>query len=146
MIELHAQGNWLLVKAWRPFNGLFYNKHSGLNSSVIHTFGTFLVLSYGKNVFISITLLQSYKLVELDITNDTEISTTSFCGFGSSLFWCHSCTICSSGSVWRCSYCHPATSSSLDLPNSSVPQTYWMLWTEEMAHDTYIHGSVCRQL
>ena len=71
MIELHARGYWLLVKAWRPFNGLFYNKHSGLNSSVIHTFGTFLVLSYGKNMFISITLLQSYKLVELDIANDT---------------------------------------------------------------------------
>ena len=148
MIELHARGNWLLVNMWRPFNRLFYNKHSGINSSVIHNFGTFLMLSYGKNVFASFTLVQSYKLVKFDIANDTLKSLPRHSvDLGVPYFGAtHAPYICSSGSVWRCSHCHPATSSSLDLPNSSVPKTYWMFWTEEMAHGTYIHGSVCRQL
>ena len=73
LIELHARGNWLLVKAWRPFHRLFIrcNRSSSINSSVIHTFGTFLLLSYGKNLFVSFTLVQGYQLVELDTANDT---------------------------------------------------------------------------
>ena len=73
LIELHAQGNWLLVKVWRPFHRLFirFNRSSSINSSVIHTFGTFLLLSYGMNLFVSFTLVQGYQLVELDTANDT---------------------------------------------------------------------------
>ena len=77
LIEFHARGNWLLVKAWRPFYRLFIRcikpniRSLNLNSSVIHTFGTFILLSYGKNVFVTLTLLQSTKIVELDLGTNT---------------------------------------------------------------------------
>ena len=72
LIELHARGNWLLVKAWRPFHRIFSCYRSlNLNPSVIHTFGTFILLSYGKNVFVTFTLLQSTKIVELELATNT---------------------------------------------------------------------------
>ena len=73
LIELHARGNCLLVKAWRPFHRLFLNssRQSSIGSSVIHTFGTFVLLSYGQNLFVSFTLIQGYKIVELDIATNT---------------------------------------------------------------------------
>ena len=71
LIEFHAQGNWLLVKVWKPFKRFFYNRDLSINSSVIHAFGTFLVFSYGKNVFVSFALVQSYQMTELDIATNT---------------------------------------------------------------------------
>ena len=73
LIELHARGNWLLVKAWRPFHRLCFKckRTSSVGSSVIHAFATFIFLSYGKNLFISITLFQGYNLVKLDTVTNT---------------------------------------------------------------------------
>ena len=73
MIELHARGNWLLVKIWWPFHKFFfkYNNYSKIQSSVIHAMATFILLSYGKNVFVSVTLFQANTLLELDISMDT---------------------------------------------------------------------------
>ena len=73
MIELHARGNWLLVKIWWPFNRFFfkYSNHSKIQSSVIHAMATFILLSYGKNLFVSFTLFQFNTLVELDISSNT---------------------------------------------------------------------------
>ena len=72
LIEFHARGNWLLVQAWRPFHRIFSCYRSlNLNSSVIHTFGTLILLSYGKNIFVTLTLLQSTKIVELDLGTNT---------------------------------------------------------------------------
>ena len=72
LIELHARGNWLLVKAWRPFRRLFLNssRQRSIGSSVIHTFGTFILLSYGKNLFVSFALTQGIQLVELNIVTN----------------------------------------------------------------------------
>ena len=76
MIELHARGNWLLVKIWWPFHRFFfkYSNYSKIQSSVIHAMATFILLSYGKNVFVSVTLFQGNTLVELDISMDTSES------------------------------------------------------------------------
>ena len=73
LIELHARGNWLLVKAWRPFHRLCFKckRMSSVGSSIIHAFATFIFLSYGKNLFISLTLFQGYGLVELDTVTNT---------------------------------------------------------------------------
>ena len=72
LIELHARGNWILMKVWRPFHTLLFKckRSSSINSSVIHTFGSFLLLSYGKNLFVSFTLVQGYRLVKLDTANN----------------------------------------------------------------------------
>ena len=73
LIELHARGNWLLVRIWRPFRRLFINSSRpfDIQSSVIHTLATFILLSYGKNLFVSFTLIEGYKLVKLDINTNT---------------------------------------------------------------------------
>ena len=73
LIELHARGNWLFVRIWRPFQWFFIklSRPSNIQSSVIHTFATFILLSYGKNLFVSFTLVQGYKLVELDTNTNT---------------------------------------------------------------------------
>ena len=73
MIELHARGNWLLVKIWSIFRKFFinYSNHSNIQFSVIHAMATFILLSYGQNVFVSFTLFQFNTLVELDISTNT---------------------------------------------------------------------------
>ena len=73
LIELHARGNWLLVTIWWPFRKFFinYSNHSNIHFSVIHAMATFILLSYGQNIFVSFTLLQFYTLVELDISTNT---------------------------------------------------------------------------
>ena len=72
LIEFHARGNWLLVKVWRPFRRFcISSKRSYLQQSVIRTLATFILLSYGKNVFVSFTLLQGFVVVELDIATNT---------------------------------------------------------------------------
>ena len=70
MIELHARGNWLLVKIWLPFRKFFIN-YPNIQFSVVHTMATFILLSYGKNFFVSFTLIQFNTLVELDISSNT---------------------------------------------------------------------------
>ena len=42
-----------------------------IQSSVVHSFATFLPLSYDKIVFVSLTLLQSYEPVTLDVVSNT---------------------------------------------------------------------------
>ena len=62
------------MKVWRPFQRLYFkynNRHSSINSSVIHTFGTFILLSYGKNLFVSFTLVQGCNQAKLDIATNT---------------------------------------------------------------------------
>ena len=73
LIELHARGNWLLVKIWLIFRKFFinYSNHSNIQFSVIHAMATIIMLSYGQNVFVSFTLLQFNTLVELDISTNT---------------------------------------------------------------------------
>ena len=73
LIELHGRGNWLLVKIWWPFRKFFdnYSNHSNIQFSVLHAMATFILLSYGKNLFISFTLLQSYTVVDLDLSTNT---------------------------------------------------------------------------
>ena len=71
LIQLHAGGNRLTVILWRPFHRLFSKYISGVESSIIHTFGTFILLSYGKNVFISFTLVQGSFVVALDVNTNT---------------------------------------------------------------------------
>ena len=72
LIESHDRGNRILVKAWKPFHRLFTKfKHKpNARFSVIHTFGTIIALSYGKNVFITFTLLQGYIPVELELSTN----------------------------------------------------------------------------
>ena len=73
MIELHARGNWLLVRIWLIFRKFLinYSNHSNIQSSVIHAMATFILLSYGNNFFVSFTLFQFNTLVELDISTNT---------------------------------------------------------------------------
>ena len=73
LITFHDRGNWLLVRIWKPFHKLFINssRPSNIQCSVIHTFATFILLSYGKNLFVSLNLVQGYKLVALDISTNT---------------------------------------------------------------------------
>ena len=68
LIQLHDRGNWLIVTLWRPFHS---KSRSGVESSIIHTFGTFILLSYGNNVFVSFSLIQSSVLVALDVSTNT---------------------------------------------------------------------------
>ena len=68
LIQLHDRGNWLIVTLWRPFHS---KSRSGVESSIIHTFGTFILLSYGNNVFVSFSLIQSSVLVTLDVSTNT---------------------------------------------------------------------------
>ena len=71
LIQLHAGGNRLFVRLWRPFQRFFSKFPSDIESSVVHTFGTFILLSYGKNVFVSFTLIQSSYVVSLDAITNT---------------------------------------------------------------------------
>ena len=68
LIQFHARGNWLLMKLWRPFQRCIIksNKQTSTESSVIHTFGTFVLLSYGNNLFVTKTLLRGYAVADLD--------------------------------------------------------------------------------
>ena len=73
LIELHARDNWLLIRIWRPFHTFFVNTRRPWNIqfSVIHSFAAFILLSYGKNMFISFTLIQGQRIVELDVDTNT---------------------------------------------------------------------------
>ena len=73
LIEAHDKGNKILVKAWKPFKRLFIKfKHpSSAHFSVIYTFGTVIILSYGKNLFITFTLLQGFSLVQFNSSTNT---------------------------------------------------------------------------
>ena len=73
LIELHARDNWLLVQIWRPFHRFFVDSRRpwDIHSSLIRLFATFILLSYGKNLFVSFTLLQAYTIVELDVNTNT---------------------------------------------------------------------------
>ena len=73
LIELHAKGNCIVVKVWRPFHKIFtkFIQPSNIASSVIHTFGTFILLSFGKNLFVSVNLFQGSVLVALDRNTST---------------------------------------------------------------------------
>ena len=73
LIQLHAAGNKCLVKMWKPFKKCIAQlkpKARG-KSSIIHTFGTFILLSYGENIFISFSLLQSNLVISLDPRTNT---------------------------------------------------------------------------
>ena len=73
LIELHARDNWLMVQIWRPFHRFFVDSRRpwDIHSSLIRLFATFILLSYGKNLFVSFTLLQAYTIVELDVNTNT---------------------------------------------------------------------------
>ena len=74
LIQLHAKGNKCLVILVKPFGKLsekFRFKTRDHLSSIIHTFGSFILLSYGKNLFVSFSLLQRYSLVALNHESDT---------------------------------------------------------------------------
>ena len=73
LIELHARDNWLLIRIWRPFHTFFIKikKSWNIQSSIIHSFATFLLLSYGKNMFVSFALIQGYETMELDVNTNT---------------------------------------------------------------------------
>ena len=73
LIELHAKDVRFVVKLWKPFHKFFVSlrKPWNIQSSVVHTFATFLLLSYTKIVFVSFTLLQSYEPVTLDVVSNT---------------------------------------------------------------------------
>ena len=73
LIEAHARGNWILVKIWRPFQKLL-KPPTNVEFSVIHTFGTFILLSYSKNLFVSFTLIQGSVIVAFD-RNTSVLST-----------------------------------------------------------------------
>jgi hypothetical protein len=69
LIQLHAKGNKCIVALWKPFKKLLKLKVKDL-SSIIYTFGSFILLSYGKNLFVSFSLFQQYFLVALDRNSD----------------------------------------------------------------------------
>ena len=73
LIELHARDNWLLIRIWRPFHRFFVNMRRSWNiqSSIIHSFATFLLLSYGKNMFVSFSLIQGNNVVQLDVNTNS---------------------------------------------------------------------------
>ena len=73
LIELHAKDVQLVVKLWKPFHRFFISmrKPWNIQYSVVHSFATFLLLSYAKIVFVSLTLLQSYEPVTLDVVSNT---------------------------------------------------------------------------
>ena len=70
LIELHVRGNWLLVKIWLPFRKFFIN-YTNIQFSVLHSMATFILLSYGKNFFVSFTLFQLNTSIELDISTNS---------------------------------------------------------------------------
>ena len=69
LIQLHAGGNKCIVRLWKSFKKLFKFKVKDL-SSILHTFGSFILLFYAKNLFVSFSLLQRYFIVALDQDSD----------------------------------------------------------------------------
>ncbi|CAI8044477.1 hypothetical protein GBAR_LOCUS24670 [Geodia barretti] len=55
---LHAKGNKCIVALWKPFKKLLKVEVKDL-SSIIYTFGSFVLLSYGKNLFVSFSLFSN---------------------------------------------------------------------------------------
>ena len=76
LIELHAKGNRILIMVWKPFQRLLKSP-SNMESSIIHTFGTFILLSYSKNLFVSFTLIQGSVIVAMDRNTSTLTSLPS---------------------------------------------------------------------
>ena len=78
MIELHGKNVRFIVKMWKPFHKLLVKvrKPWKIQPSVVHTFATFLLLSYAKIIFISFNVLQFYKPIILDINNNKLFSTS----------------------------------------------------------------------
>ena len=78
LIELHGMNVKFIVMVWKPFHKLLVKlrKLWKIQTSVVHTFATFLLLSYAKIIFVSFTLLQSYKPVILDIINNKLFSSS----------------------------------------------------------------------
>ena len=73
LIELHDGENRCLARMWSPFRKLLrkLKLKASDSSSIIHAFGTCILLSYGNNLFVSFSLLQSYALVSLNQNNYT---------------------------------------------------------------------------
>ena len=73
LIELHARDVQFVVMLWKPFQKLFFNmrKPWNIQYSVVHSFATFLLLSYAKIAFVSLTLLQTYEPVTLNVVRNT---------------------------------------------------------------------------
>ena len=125
LIELHARDNWLLIRIWRPFHTFFIKMRRSWNiqSSVIHSFATFLLLSYGKNMFVSFSLIQGYNVVQLDVnTNSLRTMSLRSVDLGAPYF---GATHAPYGTLYRslCWSDHHLTapSSGPTLPHSSVP-------------------------
>ena len=78
LIELHGKNVGLIVIIWKPFHKLLVKvrKLWKIQTSVVHTFGTFLLLSYAKIIFVSFSVLQSYKPLILDINNNKLFSSS----------------------------------------------------------------------
>ena len=53
------------------YPGMLYNNHSNIQFSVLHSMATFILLSYGKNFFVSFTLFQLNTSIELDISTNS---------------------------------------------------------------------------
>ena len=73
LIELRDGGNRCVAKMWSPFRKLLQrlNLKAKDSSSIIHTFGTCILLSYGNNLFVTFSLFQSYALVSLNQNTKT---------------------------------------------------------------------------
>ena len=67
-IELHAKNCRLVVCLWKRFNLCFSYCRRRWNpkTTIIHAFSTFLVLSYSKLLFISLNLLASTRLYDIN--------------------------------------------------------------------------------
>ena len=72
LINLHGRENWLIVTVWSPFQKLFkrFNIHSIQEFLLIKTFGTFILFSYGINLFVSFSLVQGSILMELNLNTN----------------------------------------------------------------------------
>ena len=79
LIELHGMNVKYIVIIWKPFHKLLVKvrKPWKIQTSVVHTFATFLLLSYAKIIFVTFTVLQSYKPVILDTTNNKVFSSSA---------------------------------------------------------------------
>ena len=67
-IELHANNCRFIVCIWKPFNLCFSYCRRRWNpkTTIIHAFSTFLLLSYSKLLFVSLNLLASTKLYDVN--------------------------------------------------------------------------------
>ena len=139
LIEAHDKGNRTLIKAWKPFQRFLvkFKRPSNARFSVIYTFGTLVLLSYEKNLFITFTLLQGFVPVQLETTTNTlrTLPKGPILGLGA-------CSLLCSGGCGRSTHCPAPTGPSPDLPNSCLSKTGPLLWSEEVAWSTHLHGSV----